>query len=300
MPHVRKPHFLVVHYLAIFISIAILVAIVIMFPLLPVAQCYICRKRLVHRHLSVGKHLMSSFSSSVHVNENVPVEAPVDFSRDMLQHRLCIPQLSNTKTLEQLVRFCDIISEWNAKINVISRKDILKIVDNHLLPSLAITKVVPSFCNGLRAIDVGTGGGFPGIPLAIMFPNSQFTLLDSNGKKITVVRDAVDKLQLNNVRVVYGRSEDHTEKYEVVIGRAVSALPSFIGFTKHLLCKTAAVSSPSEPGLLYIKGGVFEDELSAAGIKNYMLHPIDQLIKGLATDKKLLVVDRKQFFDAKI
>jgi 16S rRNA (guanine527-N7)-methyltransferase len=152
----------------------------------------------------------------------------------------------------------ELYPEWNERINVISRKDISELGIRHILHSLAIAKYI-HFVPGTKIIDVGTGGGFPGIPLAIFFPECKFHLVDSIGKKIKVVNTIAETLGLKNVTAQQERSEKINQKYDFVVSRAVTAFPRFVSLTKHLISdqnKNAITN-----GILYLKGGDFEDEI---------------------------------------
>ncbi len=154
--------------------------------------------------------------------------------------------------LEQLYTF------WNKRINIISRKDIDQLYERHVLYSLAIAKFF-DFAPNTSVLDVGTGGGFPGIPLAILLPSVNFTLIDSIGKKIFIVNEISKSLMLKNVRTISARVENLDEKYDFVISRAVTEFSKFIKWTK---CKVRPGSQSSVPnGIIYLKGGNFENEL---------------------------------------
>ena len=143
------------------------------------------------------------------------------------------PDLSQ-KQIEQYSALDSLYGEWNEKINVISRKDIDNLYEHHVLHSLAIAKYDP-FQNGMNVLDLGTGGGFPGIPLAIMYPEVKFTLLDSIAKKIKVVSEIATALKLENVEVAHARAEEHEGDYDLIIGRAVSTLSQMVEWTEHLV-----------------------------------------------------------------
>lgn len=153
--------------------------------------------------------------------------------------------------------------DWNAKINVISRKDIGELMTHHVLHSLAIAKFI-HFQPGTRLVDVGTGGGFPGIPLAIMFPQCEFTLIDSIGKKINVANEVIGALGLTNVKALKSRSEELKEKFDFVTGRGVSLLPDFVKMTRHLVDVKHQANAIMN-GVLYLKGGSIDGELRPFG-----------------------------------
>lgn len=165
------------------------------------------------------------------------------------------PELSE-KQLNQIAIAIDTYKEWNDKINVISRKDIENIEVHHFLHSLGIYKITP-FREGALSIDVGTGGGFPGIPLAIANPNTEFLLVDSIGKKLKVAEAVIEACELKNVKTLHSRVEQVKLKSDYVTGRAVETIPAFYNHVKHLL--DLKKEPPSE--IFYLKGGDFESEL---------------------------------------
>lgn len=164
-------------------------------------------------------------------------------------------------TSEQKDRFLalkSLYAEWNAKINVISRKDFDFFYERHVLHSLAIAKFI-NFKSGTNVLDVGTGGGFPGIPLAILFPECQFILTDSIAKKIKVVSEVVSSLGLNNVKPICSRVEVLPDKFDFIISRAVTAFPEFHAWVKNKFNKENKNSIKN--GILYLKGGELAEEL---------------------------------------
>lgn len=168
------------------------------------------------------------------------------------------PELSQ-KQKEQFSKLFPLYQEWNAKINVISRKDVDNLYVNHVLHSLGIAKLT-SFDAGADILDVGTGGGFPGIPLAILFPDTQFHLVDSIGKKITVVQQVAQGVGLKNVRADQIRAEQVRGQYDFVVSRAVTRLKAFAGWVHGKVKKESAHSLYN--GILYLKGGDLEEELA--------------------------------------
>lgn len=163
---------------------------------------------------------------------------------------------------EQFEQLESVYTEWNEKINVISRKDMDALYEKHVLHSLGIAKIMP-FAVGTKVLDIGTGGGFPGIPLAILFPEVEFLLVDSIGKKITVVNAVIEALGLKNVRTVHGRAEKIKEKFHFIVSRAVTQMPEFLRWTKGKFEKEQM--NAKHNGVLYLKGGDLAEEL--AGIK---------------------------------
>ncbi|MEO1485291.1 MAG: 16S rRNA (guanine(527)-N(7))-methyltransferase RsmG [Bacteroidota bacterium] len=148
--------------------------------------------------------------------------------------------------------------DWNQKINVVSRKDIDELYQRHVLHSLGIAKI-QSFLPDTSVLDVGTGGGFPGIPLAILFPETEFTLVDAIGKKIKVVNEVVEGLGLTNVKAFHSRVEDLDGEFDFIVSRAVAAMPTFVRWTKGKIKKKSLHERRN--GILYLKGGDLTEEL---------------------------------------
>jgi 16S rRNA (guanine527-N7)-methyltransferase len=159
---------------------------------------------------------------------------------------------------EQFSRLQELYKDWNLKINVVSRKDIDELYLRHVLHSLGIAKV-QEFHEGANILDVGTGGGFPGIPLAILYPETNFHLVDSIGKKIKVVDEVVAGLDLKNVRTTNSRVEEITGEYDFIVSRAVAAMPTFVHWVKGKIAK--ANKHELKNGILYLKGGDLTEEL---------------------------------------
>lgn len=167
----------------------------------------------------------------------------------------------SSKQRAQISELERLYNDWNLKINVVSRKDIEQIYLRHVLHSMCIAKFI-SFKANSNVIDVGTGGGFPGIPLAILFPEVNFTLVDSIGKKLKVVEEVVSGLNLSNVNTIHSRAEDLTSgQFDFVVSRAVAYMPTFVHWTQHLLSKKNRHQIAN--GILYLKGGDLEEELSS-------------------------------------
>ncbi len=167
------------------------------------------------------------------------------------------PDLSDLQR-KQLTDLEELYKFWNEQINVISRKDTENFYERHVLHSMGIAKIM-AFKDGTAILDIGTGGGFPGIPLAILFPNCHFTLIDSVGKKIKVVNEVAESLGLTNVIGIHGRAESLKEKFDFVVSRAVTAMPAFLYWTRGKFNKKSNNTLPN--GILYLKGGDLKEEL---------------------------------------
>ena len=162
------------------------------------------------------------------------------------------------RQLEQFDKLSHLYSEWNDKINVISRKDMDELYERHVLHSLGIAKV-QTFLPGAQVMDIGTGGGFPGIPLAILFPETNFLLVDSIGKKITVVKEVAQALDLKNVQAIQERAENVKGEFDFIVSRAVTRMDDFTKWTKHKIRKKSLHELSN--GILYLKGGDLTEEL---------------------------------------
>ena len=167
------------------------------------------------------------------------------------------PEL-NARQKEQLVALFELYSSWNEKINVISRKDIENLYEHHVLHSLAIAEII-RFQPGTRILDVGTGGGFPGIPLAILFPESNFVLIDSIGKKIKVGTEVANAIGLKNITLKHQRVQEEKEKFDFVVSRAVMPLADLVLLVKKNISKKQLNALPN--GLICLKGGELEHEI---------------------------------------
>lgn len=184
------------------------------------------------------------------------------------------PHLTGTqiKQFEQLQQLYEL---WNAQINVISRKDIELLYERHVLHSLGIAKVMP-FKSGTKIMDVGCGGGFPGIPLAILFPDSQFYLVDSIGKKIKVVNEIASAIGLTNLKAEHKRAEEVKDNFEFIVSRAVTEFPVFYKWVQNKISKKQFNNLPN--GILYLKGGDLQEELKLF-------------------EKRVVLYDLKSYFD---
>ena len=167
------------------------------------------------------------------------------------------PQLS-AEQQHQVALLDELYRDWNAKINVISRKDIDNLYEHHVLHSMAIAKMV-NFRPGTRILDFGTGGGFPGIPLAILYPECQFKLIDGTGKKIRVAQEVAQAIGLKNCTPIHLRGEEEKDKYDFIVSRAVMPLPDLVKIVKKNIAKEQKNALPN--GIICLKGGNLEGEL---------------------------------------
>ncbi|MGV3687239.1 MAG: 16S rRNA (guanine(527)-N(7))-methyltransferase RsmG [Daejeonella sp.] len=201
---------------------------------------------------------------------------------DLILHYF--PDLSQ-KQKDQFAELDNQYRFWNARINLISRKDIDMLYLHHILHSLAIAKVV-SFLPGEKILDVGTGGGFPGIPLAILFPETHFHLVDSIGKKIKVVQEVAAAIGLSNVRATHARAEQIDDKFDFVVSRAVTRLSEFYPWIKGKFVKESKNSL--QKGILYLKGGDLAEEINESQLKAQLI-PLTDYFKEDYFETKFVV-----------
>lgn len=190
----------------------------------------------------------------------------------------------------QFEKLEELYTDWNSKINVISRKDMESLYEKHILHSLGIAKVM-EFAPNTKVLDIGTGGGFPGIPLAILFPEAQFTLIDSIGKKITVVNAVAEGVGLKNVVGIHGRAEKLKEKFHFVVSRAVTQMPEFLRWLKGKFEKEQI--NTKHNGVLYLKGGDLAEEL--AGLRCEIFKLKDYFEEEFFDTKKVVYLSKGNF-----
>ena len=195
------------------------------------------------------------------------------------------PELDEA-TLEKLRQYAAVLREWNVKINLISRKDVENLEEHHLLHALAPTKVL-KFADRTRVLDVGTGGGLPGIPLAIVFPKTQFFLLDSILKKTTALKEMVKELKLENVQVVHKRAEELESKFDYILGRAVAPLPEFVSWIGKNIRN--GEQNGLKYGVLYFKGTLYREELAAMKMEPLKVWDLKEVLGLPYYEDKFLV-----------
>ena len=188
---------------------------------------------------------------------------------------------------QQFEQLPELYNFWNNQINVISRKDIDQLYERHVLHSLGIAKVI-NFLPGENVLDVGTGGGFPGIPLAILFPETQFFLVDSIGKKIKVVKEVASALGLQNLKAEHLRAEQVDEKFDFVVSRAVTRLKEFYPWVKGKFNKESRNTLTN--GILYLKGGDLEEEIAESGLTVQQFYLKDYFDEEFFETKQVIYV----------
>ncbi len=196
------------------------------------------------------------------------------------------PNLTSIQ-VSQFEQLPDLYKYWNTQINVVSRKDIHILFERHVLHSLGIAKIM-SFESGSNVLDVGTGGGFPGIPLAILFPDVNFFLVDSIGKKIKVVQAVANMLGLQNVRAEHQRAEKVKEKFDFVISRAVTRMPDFLKLIRKSFKQKSTNEIPN--GVLYLKGGDLTEEMASVDYYYREFHLSDYYQEDFFETKKVVYV----------
>ena len=195
------------------------------------------------------------------------------------------PELSENQ-IKKFSELQEFYEYWNAQINVISRKNISELYTNHVLHSLAIAKVI-QFKTGTKVLDIGTGGGFPGIPLAILFPETEFLLVDSIGKKIKVVNEVSSVIDLSNIRTMHGRAENINETFDFIVSRAVTNMTDFKKWVKGKFNKTQ--NNTLNNGILYLKGGDLTEELK--GIPHQQYNITDYFEEDFFETKKVVYIN---------
>ncbi|MFC0184852.1 16S rRNA m(7)G-527 methyltransferase [Pseudarcicella hirudinis] len=196
------------------------------------------------------------------------------------------PQIS-PKQQEQFAQLGDLYRLWNDQINVVSRQDIENLYEKHVLHSLGIAKII-TFKEGTEILDVGTGGGFPGIPLAIMFPECKFHLVDSIGKKIKVVQEVANALGLENVKAEQARVETLQEDYDFIVSRAVTRLSPFYNWVRNKVNRN--YFNTLKNGILYLKGGDLDEELQEFGKKHKVYELYEFFEEEFFETKKVVYV----------
>lgn len=197
-------------------------------------------------------------------------------------------QRLTAQQIEQFTQLSSLYEHWNAQINVVSRKDIEELYLRHVLHSLAIAKVV-QFKPKTKILDVGTGGGFPGIPLAILFPEVEFVLVDSIGKKIKVVNEVANGLGLTNVRAYHKRADEVNEQFDFVVTRAVARINKVLPWVKGKLIPEGF--NEIKNGILFLKGGDLTEEITESG-KKVAIYPIADFFKDEFFDTKVVAYTR--------
>ena len=212
--------------------------------------------------------------------------SPQIFMSDVSLITKYFPNITD-KQLHQFRQLQELYSFWNSQINVVSRQDIENLYEKHVLHSLGIAKVI-NFKSGTTILDVGTGGGFPGIPLAILFPNCQFHLVDSIGKKIKVVTEVSQAIGLTNLTTQHERAENVAKDYDFIVSRAVTRLKPFFDWVKDKVTKNQF--NDLRNGILYLKGGDLTEELEEFGGKHEQYSLSDYFSEEFFETKKVVYV----------
>jgi len=232
---------------------------------------------------------------------NPATAAPTPLPTDLPFVREFFPELDDG-VVGQLVELARLVLNWNTRINLISRKDAAHIEEHHILHALTLTKVLRpspvlagegSSAPSVSFADLGTGGGFPGLVLAICYPQCRFTLVDSVGKKIAAVSEIARELGLKNVEARAQRAETISQKFDYVTGRAVTALPTFLGWARPLLKKNSRARAEAElsanGGVYYFKGTLWREELAGGPLQPTSVWPLDEWISRPFFAEKFLL-----------
>ena len=212
--------------------------------------------------------------------------SPQIFMSDVSLITKYFPNITD-KQLHQFRQLHELYSFWNCQINVVSRQDVENLYEKHVLHSLGIAKVI-KFKSGTEILDVGTGGGFPGIPLAILFPESKFHLVDSIGKKIKVVNEVSQAIGLKNLTSQHERAENVVNNYDFIVSRAVTRLKPFYGWIKDKVTKNQF--NDLQNGILYLKGGDLSEELEEFGGKYEQYNLAEYFTENFFETKKVVYV----------
>ncbi|HKJ91076.1 MAG TPA: 16S rRNA (guanine(527)-N(7))-methyltransferase RsmG [Oceanipulchritudo sp.] len=210
---------------------------------------------------------------------------------------VCFPELGSGR-VDQMRALEKAFREWNGRLNLVSRKDMDAFVLHHLVHSLALTKWI-QFGRGTRVLDVGTGGGLPGLPLALVFTEAGFFLCDSITKKAKAVQDMVDSLGIGNATVINKRAETLESKWDFILGRAVASLPKFLRWIR---LNIRAGGTPAQPnGLLYWKGSLYREELESLEVEPFAVYPLEEMIPDpYFAGKYIIHLTREQVLSARL
>ena len=203
------------------------------------------------------------------------------------------PEITNWQS-EQFAILGGLYFGWNSRINVISRKDIDHLYERHVLHSLSIARVI-NFAPGARVLDVGTGGGFPGVPLAILFPETNFHLIDSIGKKLNVIQAVAGALQLQNVTTQHIRAEQLTDKYDFVVSRAVTSISAFLPWMRNKFLQRKLHTLPN--GIFFLKGGDLTEELLPFRDRTTIFPICNYFTEPFFDEKKVVYIEEIHYSD---